>query len=177
MEPSVIDVALVPITLRDGTAVDLHAMRNEDAAGLLRFHHRLSAATTYLRFFTIHPELTVDELERFTHVDHHDREAIVATVDGAIVGVARFDRLDDPETAEVAFVIADRWQGIGLGSALLDRLVQRARAEGLTRLVAESLATNGRMVSVFTHARLPVRTAFRDGSVHMELELTPSQRP
>jgi GNAT superfamily N-acetyltransferase len=176
MEPTVIDAdTFASVTLRDGRVVELHAMRVDDAAGLLQFHHGLSMETTYRRFFAVHPELSAPELERFTHVDHHDREAIVATVGDEIVGVARFDRLIDPEEAEVAFVVTDRWQGNGLGSALLDRLVQRARAEGVSRLVAETLADNWRMVAVFTDAGLPVRIAHRDGVVHVELDL--SQRP
>jgi RimJ/RimL family protein N-acetyltransferase len=172
MHAPVVDAAaFAPVTLRDGTVVELHAMRSDDAAGLLRFHHGLSRETTYLRFFTVHPELSPQELERFTHVDHHDREAIVATVGHEIVGIARFDRLDDPEEAEVAFVVADRWQGEGLGAALLERLVQRARAEGLIRLVAETLPTNRRMVAVFIHAGLPVTTHHREGVVYVQLDL------
>lgn len=172
MDGSVIESkALAPLTLRDGTVVDLHAMRPQDTDRLLRFHHGLSRETTYLRFFTVHPELSVDELERFTHVDHHDREAIVAIVGDDIVGVARFDRLDDPDEAEVAFVVADGWQGAGLGSGLLVRLAQRAREEGVARLGAETLPTNSRMVAVFTHAGLPVRADHRNGVVHVQLEL------
>lgn len=176
MEPSVIDAnAFAPVTLRDGRVVELHAMRVDDAAGLLQFHHGLSTETTYRRFFAVHPELSASELERFTHVDHHDREAIVATMGDEIVGVARFDRLMDPEKAEVAFVITDGWQGNGLGGALLDRIVQRAREEGVSQLVAETLPDSWRMVTVFTDAGLPVRIAHREGVVHVELDL--SQRP
>ena len=178
MDPSIIDnPALAPVTLHDGTVVDLHAMRPEDAADLLRFHHGLSPETTHLRFFTVHPELSKNELERFTHVDHHDREALVATVRDEIVAVARFDRLDDPDMAEVAFVVTDRWQGDGLGSALLDRLVQRAREEGMTTLVAETLPDNRRMVKVFKHAGLPMQTEFDSGVVRVQLDLSAATPP
>jgi GNAT superfamily N-acetyltransferase len=160
-----------PIVLRDGTNVDLHVMRPDDAGDLVRFHHTLSPETTYLRFFSVHPELSEREVERFTNVDHHGREALVATVDGHIVAVGRFDRVGDSAEAEVAFVVADVWQGEGLGRALLHRLASRARDEGITRLTAEVLPHNHRMLSVFRHAGWPMQSSFRGDVVHVELDL------
>src|SRR5262249_17934604 len=81
------------------------------APALDRFHEGLSPATTRNRFFAVHPHLTEAELARFTTVDHVERDALVA-IDGAgdVVAVARFDRLAPASpTAEVAFVVADRW--------------------------------------------------------------------
>jgi len=161
----------VPIQLRDGTEVHLHAMRGDDADALLRFHHQLSPETTFLRFFSVHPELSDGELERFTHVDHQDREAIVATVDDKIVGVARFDRIPGGRDAEAAFVIADLWQGGGLGSALFDRLAARARELGVERFTAEVLPHNRRMLNLFHHSGLFVTARLRDGTVHVVLDL------
>ena len=81
-----------PATLSDGTIVELVPMGPDDAARLVRFHATLSPDTTHDRFFAFHPELSEHELSRFTHVDHRDREAMLAVHDGEIVGVARFDR-------------------------------------------------------------------------------------
>lgn len=159
------------IWLRDGTEVHLHPMAADDAGALLRFHHDLSSETTYFRFFNVHPELSDHELEHFTQVDHRDREAIVATIDGEIVGVARFDRQADGD-AEAAFVIADRWQGAGLGTQLFHRLAIRARELGIERFVAEVLPHNRRMLNVFLHAGLPATSEFRDGVVHLTVELS-----
>ena len=161
----------VPIQLRDGTEVHLHAMRGDDAAALLRFHHQLSPETTYLRFFSVHPELSAQELEHFTHVDHQDREAIVASVVEEIIGVARFDRIDGTNVAEAAFVIADPWQGEGLGTALFERLAERASEVGIDRFVAEVLPHNRRMLDVFFHAGHPASSCLRDGYVHVEVDL------
>jgi RimJ/RimL family protein N-acetyltransferase len=161
----------VPIELREGTEVRLHAMRGDDADALLRFHHQLSPETTFLRFFSVHPGLSSQELDRFTHVDHRDREAIVATVDEEIVGVARFDRLPGSGDAEAAFVIADVWQGEGLGTALFHRLAARARELGVERFTAEVLPHNRRMLNLFHHSGLPVTARLRDGTVHVVLDL------
>jgi RimJ/RimL family protein N-acetyltransferase len=160
-----------PIVLRDGTEVQLHAMRPQDAGPLLQFHGGLSPETTYLRFFSVHPKLSEREVDRFTNVDHHDREALVATVDDQIVGIARFDRAGTSDEAEVAFVIADTWQGEGLGTALIERLACRARDVGVSRFTAEVLPHNHRMLAVFRHTGWPITSGFRDGVVHLELEL------
>lgn len=159
------------VVLRDGTVVSLHPMDTSDAAGLVRFHHGLSPETTYLRFFGVHPELSTAEVARFTCVDHDRREALVAVVDGELVAVARFDRSPDGREAEVAFVVADHLQGRGLGTALFHRLADRARALGVERFVAETLPHNHRMLAVFHHAGLPVRTRFVDGVVQVAIDL------
>ena len=159
------------ITLPGGAVVQLHPMQAEDAEALVRFHHSLSRDTTYLRFFSVHPELSDEEVHRFTHVDHRDREALVATIGDDIAGVARFDRLEHSGDAEVAFVVADRWQGQGLGAVLFDALAARARSLGISRFVADTLPHNRRMLNVFHHRGLPCTSELRDGVVHIEIDL------
>jgi RimJ/RimL family protein N-acetyltransferase len=159
------------VALTDGTTVDLREMKPDDDADLVRFHHTLSTETTYLRFFSVHPELSAAELDRFTHVDHRDREAIVARIDGAIVGVARFDRINDSDRAEVAFVVSDQWQGHGLGTTMFEALASRAREVGITCFVADTLPHNAKMLRVFHDAGLPVSSQFRDGVVHLVIQL------
>jgi GNAT superfamily N-acetyltransferase len=159
------------VRLRDGTTVAVLPMGPEEADRLVRFHGTLSAETTRRRFFSVHPELSPDEVHRFTHVDHVDREAVIAVADGEIVAVARFDRLADRHDAEVAFVVADSWQGRGLGSVLFRHLVERARELGVRRFVAETLAHNVAMLALFRHAGLPITERHGGGVVDVALEL------
>jgi RimJ/RimL family protein N-acetyltransferase len=159
------------VVLPDGTAVELAPMLPTDGPRLLEFHHGLSADTVRRRFFSLHPELSSAELHRFTHVDHVDREAVIAVSEGQIVAVGRFDRIDRGPGAELAFVVADSWQGRGLGTALLSRLVARAREVGLTRLVAQTLADNRQMRAVFRQAGLPIRERLEGGVVDVTLDL------
>ena len=161
------------VQLRDGSTVAILPMGPDEEGRLVRFHHRLSPETARRRFFSVHPELSPDELHRFTHVDHVDREAIIAVAQGEIVAVARFDRIGGGGEAEVAFVVADGWQGRGLGPVLLARLVERARELGLTRFVAETLPENRRMISVFRHAGYPITERVEDGVVEVSIELGP----
>lgn len=171
--PPVDPLAAATEVLRDGSTVAVVPMQTTDSDRLMRFHHTLSEETTYSRFFSIHPELTATELHRFTHVDHVNREAIVALADDEIVAVARFDRFGDRD-AEVAFVVADSWQGRGIGSLLFEHLTRRAVAAGVARFVADTLPYNQRMLTLFRHAHLPITERVEEGVVHLTLDLRPA---
>ena len=97
---------------------------------------------------------------------------MVAVHDNEIVGVGRLDRLaNGGEEAEVAFVVADAWQGRGLGSALFARLAQRARELGVRRFVADTFFDNRRMLAVFRHSKLPRTETIEGNVIHLTLEL------
>lgn len=160
------------VVVRDGSRLVLRPMHRTDAGRLVRFHESLSPTTTRWRFFTFHRELSPDEVHHFTHVDHDIRDAIVAIVDDEIVGVCRYDHHPDRLEAEVAFVVTDEWQGRGVGRALLDELVAVARARGIERFTAVTLADNHRMLRTFRASGLPMTSRFDDGTVIVALDLT-----
>src|SRR4051794_30356986 len=169
MAPSTYDALL-----SDGTVVSIRPIEPTDAERLVRFHAELSPESIRLRFFTPHPRLSEAEVARFTTVDHHDREALVALLGDDIVGVARYDRLTNGTDAEVAFLVTDRWQGSGVGTLLLDHLAARARTEGLERFVAETLGENRRMAQVFQRSGLTPTTSWQDGVLHLVMPLVPT---
>ena len=126
--------------LRDGTQILIRPIRPEDREELAAGMERLSPESRYRRFFTPTNELSASELSYLTEVDHHDHEALVALEPESRhgIGVARFVRsADDAEVAEVAVAVADSWQNRGVATALLDRLTERAREEGVRRFSAE----------------------------------------
>jgi RimJ/RimL family protein N-acetyltransferase len=129
--------------LRDGARILIRPIAPEDRDLLRAGFERLSDRSRYMRFQAPQPSLSDRQLSYLTEVDHHDHEALIAldpaTDDG--VGVARFVRVNDA-LAECAVVVADDWQGRGVATALLDRLVARARAEGIERFTALLLAEN-----------------------------------
>jgi RimJ/RimL family protein N-acetyltransferase len=163
--------AIDEAVLRDGTAVIVRPMRDDDGDRLVAFHARLSPDSQRLRFFTPHPRLSSQEVDWFTHVDGHERVALVAEHGGDIVAVARFDRLPHSVVAEVAFVVCDDHQGRGLGTLLLDRLATRAREEGITHLVAETLPENARMLRVLRNFTPAATSRMSDGVVHVTVPL------
>ena len=166
-----VDEEFIAVQLLDGRTVRIRPISPSDGDALVHFHEALTIETTRLRFFTLHPHLTPKEVERFVDVDHHDREALVALHGPDIIAVGRFDRLPGTDEAEVAFVVADGWQGHGAGTHLLEQLAHRARTEGVTRFVADTLYENRRMRGVFRHSGLMVESETQAGVVHVVLDL------
>jgi L-amino acid N-acyltransferase YncA len=150
------------VRLRDGSLVHLRAIRPEDRDRLIDLYGRLSADTAYHRFFTVMQRLPPDWAQILATVDGRRRLALVAerpTAAGPeLVGVARWEPTDRPDTVEVALVVQDAWQGKGLGGLLLDALLAAAEARGVRRFVAWVLADNARMLGLLRrHAAVESR--------------------
>jgi len=142
----------VEAILRDGARVRIRPLEPEDRAELADGFARLSADSRFRRFMTPMPRLSKRQLDQLMDVDHRDREALVAeTDDGELLAVARYVRTA-PKRAEAAIVVADDWQGRGLGTVLLDRLADRAREEGLTMFEAVALAGNAQAIALLEAA-------------------------
>ena len=140
------------VELRDGRRVQLRPIRRQDADLLVDLHQMLSPETRYLRFLSPKPRLPRKAAQYFADVDFHTRFAIVAiaAADGVdcIVAVGRFDLAPDEAVAESALVVRDDYQGVGLGTTLLGRLLDLARARGVRRLTGHVLAENHRMLEL-----------------------------
>lgn len=165
---------IVDAVLSDGAAVSIRPIRPEDGAALVAFHAGLSEETVYRRFFACKPQLTEREVEHFTTVDYRDRMAFVAVFDDTIIGVGRYDRVPGTDEAEVAFVVADAHQGRGLGSLFLEYLAAAAGECGITRFVAETLAFNRDMLTVFRAAGYREDTRHSHGVVSVVLDIRPA---
>jgi RimJ/RimL family protein N-acetyltransferase len=163
----------VEAILRDGAHVLIRPLEPEDRGELADGFRRLSADSRFRRFMTPMPRLSERQLDQLMDVDHRDREALVATTaDGEFLGVARYVRTA-PRRAEAAIVVADDWQGHGLGTVLLDRLAGRAREEGVTTFEAVALASNAQAIALLESAGGVV--AERAGTeVHFEIPLEPA---
>jgi GNAT superfamily N-acetyltransferase len=161
------------IKLRDGGQVTLRPLAAGDREGIRRAFDRLSPESRYRRFFVSLRELSDGLLDVLTDVDHDNHEALVGfdPESGEIVGVARYVRMpEQPQRAEASVAVVDDWQGRGLGRELLERLVTRAREEGVLRFVAFIQADNRRAVEVMSHLG-PTTTSSRGDLVELDIEL------
>lgn len=161
------------VVLADGGTAHLRPIVPQDAPLLEDFHSRLSERTIYYRFFSAKRKLSEQEVRRFTVVDYDDRVALVALIGGRLIGVARYDRLNDTD-AEVAFVVEDAHQGRGIGSVLLEHIAAAARERGVRRFVAEVLAENRQMIRVFTDAGYSATRSFESGTVSLTFPIEPT---
>jgi GNAT superfamily N-acetyltransferase len=156
------------VTLLDGNKVVLRPICSQDRQALQAFHTRLSADTRFFRYQYHKGELTEHDLKNFCDIDYENTMALVAErgVNGCkkIVGVGRYYRLDNPEVAEVAFVVEDNEQRKGIGTQLLQQLALLARENGIRHFVAEVLRTNGKMISIFRKSDPGLAHLNEDGS-------------
>ena len=141
------------VHLDEALEVLVRPLQPDDKGRLAQAFERLSPETRYRRFFAPLTELGEEDLRYLTEVDHHDHEALTAVnpENGAIIGVARYVRSDEPTEAEVAVVVGDPWQSRGVATALLQRLVGRAKQEGIDHFVALVLSDNTEALEVFRH--------------------------
>jgi len=157
------------VALQDGRRVAIRPIRPDDAPRLRAFHARLSPETIYRRFLGVHPVLTEAEAARFTNIDPQTEMAFVALYAGEteeqIAGVARYAALGParPGEAEAAVVVEDRFQGQGLGTLLLERLLAHARAHGVYAFVAEISSHNDQFMRFIEESGFPVEKRLEAG--------------
>jgi len=133
----------------DGTAVHIRPLRPDDLERELRFVEGLSEQTLYLRLQYSARNISREDAARLLDLDYGDRMAFAALAgagpDESIVGVSRYARIDTTDQAECAIVVADAWQGRGVGTELMRSLGTAARRNGIVTLVGTSLAENQRI--------------------------------
>jgi acetyltransferase len=153
-------------TMKDGTDVSLRPIRPDDEPLMAEFHQTLSDRSVYMRYFcslSLRSRVAHERLARICHVDG-DRE-VVLVVDYAnkrtgqqqILGVGRLIKLDAQDEAEVAILVSDQYQRQGLGTELLRRLIQIARAQKLHRVRGELLRDNLAMQIIVKKLRFRLR--------------------
>jgi GNAT superfamily N-acetyltransferase len=135
-----------------------------DAPGLLDFHKKLSDESLYFRFLTV-TKLDPGKATYSTHVDYEDQFALVGETTEGIVAVGHFYRdPTHPHRAEVAFAIADALQGLGVATALLERLAAIAREKGITTFEADVLPANNKTLDVFANSGYEITQRVGGGS-------------
>ena len=134
------------VRLRSGREVAIRPIRPHDTKALRDAYDHLSPETKYRRFLAPKPHLGPSDIRYLVDIDRADHYALVATPaerSDWILGVARFVRLpEDPQSAELAVVVGDPFQGEGLATELLARLAAPARERGIIRFRATMLAHN-----------------------------------
>lgn len=164
------------VTLRDNRTVLVRPVADDDAPLLAQLFLRLSEMSRFRRFLGPRKHFSLRELTAYTNIDHRQHEAIAALAfpSADLVGIAQFWRDERDDTvAEVALTVADEFQGVGLGTVLLDRLVGRARSEGIRRFRAYIHESNRRVLNMGRRVGPRVAMAYRSpGAIEAEFDLS-----
>lgn len=137
--------------LRDGRTIEVRALRPDDREDMLAAIGRTSPQSLRRRFFVPKRGFSETELAFFMNIDFDNHVALVAQIDEdgrpSIAGGGRYIVVQ-PGQAEIAFVVVDAYQGLGIGAALMRHLARLARDAGLKELIAEVLPENIAMLKV-----------------------------
>jgi acetyl coenzyme A synthetase (ADP forming)-like protein len=170
-----IEGAAADVILRDGSTLRLRAPLPDDADAMLEFFESLSERSRYLRFHGF-PALGPKLVAPFLDPDWEERGALAGWLEGRMVALANFVRLRDPRRAEVAFTVADDYQGRGIGTRLLEQLAVLAADAGVEQFVAEVMPDNRNMLVVFRDAGFDVTRELDGGSVEVHFPIAPTER-
>jgi RimJ/RimL family protein N-acetyltransferase len=164
-------VIVTRASTRDGAELAIRPIGADDKRLLAEGFERLSPQSRYRRFFRPLDRLSERDLAYLTEIDHSDHEALVAIdpQSGELVGVARYVRGVEPQLAEVSVVVGDPWQRRGVATALLERLIERAREAQITHFVALVLDENIEAIRLFEHLVPGHARPRRSASGHLEL--------
>jgi acetate---CoA ligase (ADP-forming) len=167
--------AIADVVLRDGSTMRFRPPAQEDGARLIDFFRSLSDRSLYLRFHG-HPSVDEHLVAPVLDPDWVERGALIGTKDERIVAVANYVRLRDLRTAEVAFAVADDFQGKGIATRLLERLAAVAESIGIEQFLAEVMLGNEAMLRVFAEAGFATRRETVSGTVEVYLSLQPTEQ-
>jgi GNAT superfamily N-acetyltransferase len=156
--------------LLDGRLISLRRLEIDDAEAVVALHQHLSDHDRYFRFFTLNPA-HLDELVSKLTEPTVGQYALGAFDGDRLIGVANYAVSADPTVADIAILVAHEDHSHGVGTTLLKRLAQIARAHGVRRFAADVLAVNHLMLAVFSDLGWP-RERMNDGSVlHLDIDL------
>jgi RimJ/RimL family protein N-acetyltransferase len=161
--------------LRDERRLEIRALRPDDRAEFLAAVGRVAAPSLYRRFLGVKRGFTEREIAFFSNADFVQHVALVGATEErgreVIVGGGRYVVVQ-PGQAEVAFMVIDQYQGLGIGAALMSNLATIARNAGIRELIADVLPDNAAMLAVFKKSGFPLTTKRESGVLHVTLQLS-----
>ena len=166
-------------TMKNGEAVTVRPIRPEDEPLLIKLHQALSERSVYMRYFQplkLSQRTAHDRLTRICFIDYDREMALVVErkrEDGAleIIGIGRLSKLRGRNEAELAVLVDDHHQHMGIGTELYRRLIAVARDEKLERVVSTILSENRDMMAICQKLGMQLKSDMEDGTVRAELKV------
>jgi acyl-CoA synthetase (NDP forming)/GNAT superfamily N-acetyltransferase len=157
--------------LIDGATVMIRPATCADLDAVLKMHRAMSPDNIYFRFFSLSPAAAEGEARRVCREAGPDHVALLAWLDGELVGVASYEVAGSRDTAEMAFAVADHAHRRGVATLLLEHLISAARGRGVQVFTAEVLPGNSAMLKVFAGAGLRARRTQADGVTELVFDV------
>jgi len=163
-------------TLKDGRSVIVRAIRPDDRETVLQGLSLFSSDSIYKRFHGTKTGLSDQEVSFYTEIDYLHHVALLAVLkhNDQAIGGGRFIAYDEtvqPKGAELAFAVADNFQGLGVGKIVLKHLIHIGRETGIKLFEADVIAENTAMMRVFEKSGLPIKKTPEGRNVHIVMTL------
>ncbi|PIE67186.1 MAG: GNAT family N-acetyltransferase [Deltaproteobacteria bacterium] len=166
-------------TFKNDTTVRFRAIKPSDEEEMRRLFYRFSDEAIYYRYFTPIKTMPHAKMQTYVNVNYQDVLSVVGLVglpgspgQVRIIAEARFARHKDKPYADVAFVVDEDYQGLGIATYLFRMLARLARQRGVRGMTADVLATNQAMIKVFEKGGYPVRSRFEDGAYALTISFS-----
>ncbi|MGE6735700.1 GNAT family N-acetyltransferase, partial [Streptomyces sp. NPDC059900] len=163
--------APVHALLADGTTTCIRAVRPDDHAQLRALYEEMSPQNLRLRFFAASGRSAVQAADRACAAARPGYCALLAEIRGQIIGLAEYERTEEPATAEISLAVAEGLHHRGIGTLLLEHLVSAARAEGISAFAADALAENHEILKVFADLGLHTARRFEGPELRCRIRL------
>jgi GNAT superfamily N-acetyltransferase len=152
---------------KNGLKVRFRAVKPSDEETMRRLFYRISGRTIYRRFFYPIKTMPHNKMQEYVNIDYQNEMSIVGLIkendQDIIIAEARYARDERTALGEVAFIVDERFQGLGIGRYIYNMLIRLAKERGLTGFTAEVLYENTEMMKVFEKGDLPVEARLQNG--------------
>ncbi len=165
-------------TFRNGVEVTFRAVKPSDEEEMRHLFYRFSDEAVFYRFFSPVKTMPHAKMQAYVNVDYGRVMSIVGLVEehgrGRIIAEARFVRdAAQRDCADIAFVVDEEYQGLGVATYLYRRLAQLAAERGVEVLTADVLATNKAMMKVLEKGGFPIQAKLEQGVYELTIRLNP----
>ena len=169
---------MTKVILRNGSTAELRKINKDikDREQLKQLFNRSSKESLYHRFFIPIKEVTDNLIEEMVQTDEKYGLTLVCEVENKIVAIGSYIKTEKEGIAEVSFFVDDSYQGLGLGSILLNQLAYVAWINGLSLLEAYVMPENKKMINVFLNSGFQISQKWENGEIQLTLSLYELER-
>ena len=158
---------------KGGVSVKFRAIKPSDEEAMRRFFYRFSDQMIFYRFFYLVQTMTHDQMQEYVNLDYSKEMSIVGLAGTSgnekIIAEARFVKDDDSNYGDLAFLVDEAYQGIGVGTYLLHFLIKLAQARGLEGFTAEVLPENQPMMKLFEKTDHTLEKGIYNGACYVKM--------
>jgi GNAT superfamily N-acetyltransferase len=158
---------------KNGLKVRFRAIKPSDEEDMRRLFYRFSDQTVYRRFFYPIKTMPHHKMQQYVNIDYNSVLSVVALVgdpgEGTIIAEARYAKDEQGAYGDVAFVVEETYQGVGIATYLYEMLISLAKERGLKGFTADVLQTNKAMMRAFEKGHLPITVRLKDGLYRIKI--------